>query len=536
MKKSDILQELSNIYPSWSKVRYDDQSLGRQILNTMGLQLETMEKKIANIGLNQHITTANLDEIDLVYKVELDADYSFVEDNADPLFPTYIEPEVSGYLDSQWYPVRIAEFNDVESFWYTSVPDRVSLGEIVSGVDYELLTMEASELTITGLWEHHLDGGRLWVETTGGIEYIKLEGDNLTRAKVKIEGRTRKGTDEEETLIFPWDMKQPTRKEWKWIEKVSAYDMEDDVDIDIRSADFNNGPHRSFYNVKFSDNRNKIDEFWDLGHNGTIPTLDRIEYQTDEWQQLILGFSTKEVKERWELLDLSYNTISGIDLVLQPFSDRLWVITSDSKLLLYDLHDEMVSGVDDLRESTPGAHIAMDYDDMHVLLGEDIEFIPWHARPLKEMRSYRIWYQRPDKEKFGILNNTIVAYSSDFSVTLEPDTKLTRSVGLQVSIPTTMRGEYLVVFEATFVDDEVQEYRRIFSTKYKEPMAEISLSSILPSAPEGIEFDSDQKMWIRCSDDYYQINLHTDIMLIDYANKVLYFHEQYDEVGIDIDD
>lgn len=534
MKKSCITQELVNVFPSWAKVRTDDQSVGYLAMNPIAISMEHMEKQIKMMRDNQYLTTANLDEIDLVYKVVMDADFEFGEDTTDPLFSCPITPEVSGLNDSTWYPVYRAQFNDIETFWYTSVPNRISVS--TSGTaDFILLSTETQDTPVTGEWDHHLGGGRVWVETTGGVQYLSYEKDQLYRGKVVLEGQTRKGSWETETLIFPWDMKQASVKEWKQLTKVTTFDIEDEVDVDVRSADFNGGPYLSPWNLRYSPNRNKIDEFWDIGHNGTIPTLDRIEYQSDEWQQLVLGFSTKDVRDQWELLDENDVTVSGVDMAIQPFTTRVWVVTEDSRLLLYDLQEDTVSGVADLKDATPGAHIQLDFDTSYVLLGEDIEFVPWHARPLKQLQSYRIWYKRPDGEKFGLLDGSAVPFTSDFTVKIPEGTKLTRTVESFINIPTTMRGEYLVVFEATFVDGEEQEVRRIFTVRYKEPLAEFSLSGLIPDVPDGIDFDADQKLWVKAGAMCYQIQPHTDIMLIDYENKIFYFKEEYEEVAIDTD-
>jgi hypothetical protein len=539
MNKSDVTQELVNVFPTWSKVRTDEQSVGYQFLNAIGNPMERMEKAIQKIRDNQYITTANLDEIDLIYKIKLDPDFEWDEDTTDPLFVYPTPPEVSGLIGSNWYPVENAEFNDIDSFWYSSIPNRTTVNSVTSGEDHLLLSITAEDTTVTGSWEHHLNGGRIWVETAGGVQYLTFEENNVYRGRVLIKGKTRKGTLEEETLVFPWDMKQPTIKEWDTITEVHVFDIEPEVEINIRSADFNGGPYISPWNIKYSVNRNKIDEFWDLGHNGTIPTLDRIEYQSDEWQKLVLGFSTKEVIDSWELLSSDTDivsginiTVSGVDMAIQPFTDHAWVATSDNKLYLYDLNDTMPENMDDIVESAPGSNIQIEFDFAHVVLGESIEFTPWHARPVKELLKYRIWYKQPSGEKFGLLNGSPVSFSTDFWTTVSTNTKISRTVEKSISIPTTQRGDYLIVFEAIFVDGEEQQYRRIFSSKYKTPLVVLDLSTIVPTSIDGIDFDSDQKLWVKSGNDYYQINLHTDIMLIDYANKTIYFKEEYEEIGI----
>jgi hypothetical protein len=531
MKKSNVTQELVNIFPPWSKVRTDEQSVGQQVLNPFANAMERLERQLHTIRDNQYITTANLDEIDLVYKVELDADFDWDYDNKDPLEVNPLPPTVTGLSSGSWYPVEQAELNDIETFWYESIPNRVTLENTVSGENHELLTLDAEEAPVTGVWEHHLDGGDLWIEAIGGVQYLNFEQDRLYRGKVIISGETRKGTIEEETLVFPWDMKQRTTKEWKVVKQVKAFDIEDEVEIDIRSADFSSGPYLSVWNNRYSKNRNKIDEFWDMGHNDTIPTLDRIEYQSDEWQQLVLGFSSKDIIDRWELLDASNNTVSGVDMTLQPYTNRAWVTTADT-LFLYDLAEETVSGVNDLIDDTAGANVQLDYDDTYVLLGEDITFLPWHARPLKEISKYRLWYKQPNGQKYGLLQGTPVSFSSDFWVIIPQGTDLSRTVEDYVNITTTQRGEYLVVCEVEFIDGETQTTSRIFSTRQKTPLAVLDVSSIVPGSIDGIDFDADQKLWVKSGDKYYQIGLHADKMIIDYPNKIIDLKENYEEVTI----
>lgn len=543
MKKSDVVQELVNVFPSWSKTRNDEQSLGFQILNAHAIPLERMEKQLRTLRDNQYLTTANLDEIDLTYKVQLGTDFLFDEDTTDPLFATPIAPTVSGQDNETWRTVVIADNNDIESFWYDSIPNRVTLSDVVSGEDHNLLSLNYTEAPVSGIWDHHIGGGDIFVEVTGGVEYLTMENNVVKRATVILKGETRKGTMEEETFVFAWDQKQKTQKEWKQIKTVHVFNMEDTVDVDIRSADFNNGPYISPWNLKYSPNRQKIDEFWDLGQVASVPTLDRIEYQTDEWQQLVLGFSTKDVKESWELLKDITNivsgvdvTVSGVDMALQPYSDRVWVVTEDNTLYGYNLNEDLVSGVDLLRDSTPGAQVQFEFDKLDMVLYEEIKFEPWHARPLKEVLTYRIWYQQPDGEKFGLNNGAVVPFASDFYVTLVEGTPLVRTLENLITIPMTQRGEYLVVLEVTFSDNTQEEFRRIFRTKYKIPFVTIDLSSIVSDTILGIDFDADQKMWVKTANDYYKINLHTDIMLIDYLNKIIYFKEDYTEVTIDTND
>lgn len=551
MKKSPVTRELVNIFPSWSKVRKSDQSVGFQVLNTFGVEFEEMQKQIRTMRDNQYVSTANLDEIDLTFRVTLPTDFAFQIDSSDPTNPCPRAPSCSGLLDGNWYDVDPAVDNDIRSFWYDSVPDRFSLANIVSGVDHELLTFEAQNSPQSGLWYHHLDGGDIWVECVGGIQYLTFEENELRRGNVRLQGITRKGTVEDEVLVFPWDQNQKTLKDWKKLTNVAAYNIESGVQVTVRSGNYAAEEYLDFWNLSFSEERQKIDTFWGLGLETTttgtdtdaIAVLDKVHYTSDEWQQLVLGFSDKVPVESWELIDETDDTISGIDITVsgvdiavQPYSDRLWVADRDNMLFLYDLGEQMVSGVKKLAPSTAGSEIQIELDTPWVVLGQEILFTPWHARPIRNLIQYSVWYQTPSGGKFSFDGTTIVPYSSTYVSKIPVTTPLARTIGSLLSIPVTERGEYLIVFEGTFADGVEHQYRTIVPVNYKSPLAKFDLSSIIPDPITGVDFDADQKLWVKTADDYYQLDFHTDVMLIDYDRKIIYFKEEYDQVVVNSDE
>ncbi len=541
VKKSVTTQELVNIYPRWSKVRSDDQSVGFQFFNALAQPLELMDKQLKKMEKNEFLTTVNLDEIDLTYKVTLPTTFEFDLDTSDPTNPVALPPTVQGLVItsnptfSGYVDVSLADDNDVTSFWYDSVPNRATLGTTASG-SYNLLSQAASAFPWSGTLEHHLvddneGGGRIWIETTSGVQYVKTNDRNeVQRGRVVLKGITRKGTEEEETIVFPWDEKQPSLKEWKRFTEINVFDMEAGVNVSIRSADFDNSPYWSFYNLRYSDNRTKVDEFWQLDDTGE--KLERVGMITDEWQQALLGFSEKEVKEQWDLIGTDWEySVTGVDMAVQPFTDRAWLVTDSGLLYCFALEETMASGVDYLQARSDGPMAQIECDTRRICLGDDIVFTPWHARPIKEIRRYRVWYQDPDGNKYGILDGSPVSFTSDFwTVGLS----IKRVITDEITITSTLRGEYLIVLETEYIDDTEDNDRIIVQVQFKQPLAIIDIGNIVSTPVTGIDFDSDQKMWIEGADGFYQINLHTDIMLIDYTSKILYFKENYSDVTVTV--
>lgn len=537
MRKSRVTRELVNYFPGWSRIRNEDQSVGYQYLNALAQPLDDMDHYLERMRSNQYLSTINLDEIDWTYYIQLPATYEFSYDSGDPLEYKYEAPTVQGLVVNNTHTgyvnVSLAERNDIDSLWYDAIPTRLDLEETVAGTTENLLSRTVENFPYSGLLTHHLGGGKIWIKASGGSSYVGInENNEIERGKVVLSGITRKGTVETETIVFPWDEKQPTLKEWKEIYTVNVFDMEDEVTIDIRSGQFAWGPYWAFYNLRWSDMDTKIDEFWDLGSLDSGSTLDRVGFVSDEWQNLLLGFSEKVVKDRWELLDESWSPISATDLAVQPFTEKAWVVSSDKHLYCYSIEETMASGVNFIAQSTDGSNVRFEVEEDYFVSGEDIAITPLHVRPLQQIDKYRIWYQTPSGSKYGLLAGAQVSFSSDF---WSYPTIMQRQIEPQIDIEATERGEYLFALEAVFPDGTTHFDRVAVPIQYKLPLTSVDLSSYIDSGETivGVDFDSDQQLWVKTNVKYYRFSLHADLMLIDYNDKVVYFRENYQSVDIE---
>lgn len=533
MKKALSTQSLRAFYPTWSDIRNSWQSVGSQLLNVYGVQMDDMNIYLEKMKKNAFLSSINLDEVDWVYKIQLPTTYDFTLDTTDQLQPVYSPPTVRGLvvnsIHSGYVDVSVVGENTLEDMWYKEVPDRVDLQDEQTGSDI-LLHWPATSFPYSGLLTHHIsDGGRLYIETTSGTQYISINDDGeLDRAKITIYGTTRKGTKETETLVFPWDMKQSTSKEWKNITYIDTENLEDDVSIEIRSADFVWGPYLSFYNMRWSDIDTKIDEFWNIESIDTGTTLSLVGYIADEWQNLVLGFSNKVTKDRWELIDTDLSSISALDLAVQPFSERAWIV-DDSNLYCFSLEEVMVSGVDFLTDKTSDVDFKIELSDDYYTIGDDITFTPLHIRPVKQVDRYRLWYQTPSGTKYGLDAGTQVAFSSDFWQYSPP---LKRELEGEITINATERGEYKICLEVYYPGDIHQIEKIVVPVKYKQPLSKIGISSYVTGDILGIDFDSDQQLWVKTDSGYFNFSLHSDSMIVDYSDKIIYLREDYEEVDI----
>jgi hypothetical protein len=532
MKKSAVTQQMVNLYPAWSSIRRDEQSLGHQIANATAINLEELQKQLQRGGLNYHLPTVNLDEIDLIYAFELDPSSEFNKVDEDSAEIDYVTPTVSGRLGSTWYPVDLAANNNIETFWDKSVPTRFTTTVVNSGsctVLAEVTTSGSPVLTFDN--EPHLQG-RVHVTVTSGTKFLRSENNEVVRGTVILTGTTRKDTEESETMIFLYDDTQTTLKEWESFDEVRTYgiDPQGGFTLSISSCQFNSGPYKDFYNVDYSEGANKVDTFWNVGTTDSgINTLDMVRFSSDDFSNIVIAQLTqKETVQQIELLDVDGNVISTpLDMALQPFQDRAWVCTA-SGLLLYDL-ERPYPDLGKMTKKQYDSFVRVDVDSYHKVFADDVELTYRLVRPIVDVAKHRVSIEFPDGTKYAIISGVLTLLTAgldywEFGVLNET---LLRE---QDILTLGQRGDYIVTLEVVFSDNTSNIDQRIVTVDSKRALAALDLPF---TDAGGVQFDSDQKLWVLDSlGVHHRIDLATDVMLVDFEQKTIFFHEQYEEVTV----
>lgn len=523
-KYSVVTTELANIYPTWSRVRFDRQSLGQRFLNSAACSLERAQKEMIRTTNNFHLTTANLDEIDWIYRVDLPASFTFNELGDDVFDVVYDAPTVSGLIDGTYYSTPATEQNNIESFWYNHLPDRISEGTTVSG-SHIILDDTVDNAPFSGLLDAYIPN-KLYVDLSGGIEYVSInDNKELERAQVSIEGTTRKGTKESEIVVFPWDQTQQTFKEWDELDKINCAYMPEGAAIKVYSGNFDNGPYIDFWNIAYSPYRKKIDIFWDVGSISTGSTLEMKQYTTDEIKHLLDGVFSIYVERSFELFDQSDNSVTIADISQQPFTDYVWA-ADDNKLYCYNMDQPpIVENPSIFDDVTPGAKVYFEFGSDYTVRTEEVDIDIYSTEPTNAVYKYRTWVEYPDTTRSGILGGELVSYYTE-SVA---KSRYEKRIDQRLSFSSSQLGEHVFNLEVLMRDGTTQLTKRVLRVDYKTPVAQFDLPSSITRV-YGIDFSSDQDLWIWHSGGYTQINLHHDVMLVDYDGRALYFREPYSEV------
>lgn len=530
-KRSRLTQELANSFGDWTNIRKNTQSLGQRILNSHAHALEGIEKETRRTGDNLHLTTANLEEMAWIYRVEIPNTYTFTENDNDSYVTNYDEPTVSGYQDGSYYLITQADDNNVDTFWYNRVPDRITFDDVTSGV--HLLLDDYSHNAPHSGFNTPYNYGHLYVTMDGGEKYVRVDEDNLLRrAFVTIKGTTRKGTEEEEVMAFPWDQTQKTLKEWKTIDEINCIDVESGVSLTVKSEDYNNAPYLDFYNLETSPDRKKIDEFWDYTNDGSYHYLDKVRHTTDEVYNLLAGAWEYYEHYRHELLDTTGSGINDIvDIAQQPYTDYVWVLTND-KLYCYDNYTPAVQDPSKFDDVTESSKIEVVFDRENYVRGEDALQVKFLSRSaLLKVNKYQAWVEYPDGTKNTILNGALTTYSVDDYTFLDQTVK---RIDVPLEFTSTQTGEHIFTLKAEMSDNVTYTTKRALYVSAKNALAEFTVTPTL--SPAGLTFNSDQELYMYTDDPTYsgycKVNLHHDTMIVDYDNKELFLRENYDHILI----
>lgn len=543
MRKSRVAQRMANAYPEWSRVRSDEQGLGHQLLNVFGNRIEDLDKQLFHQGRNYFLPTINLDEIDLVFVHELPGNFAFIVDNSDTANPIPASPTVTGDITGTWYnsagliggptvSVAIADNNDIESFWYDSIPTRISVAETTANTHIVLATTAISSAPITGPFNLPLVPGQLHITVSGGDTFIRSIRNEIIRGLVTLKGITRKGTEEEETIVFLLNDTKTTTKEWKELTEVRVYGVDPGTaTVTVTSARFADGPYVDFYNLDHGLSGNKVDSFWDLGvTTAGTRTLDLVRFNTEDPRTLLLGFSAKSVMRQIELLDENGNTIVPVDIALQPFSDRFWLCTA-TKLYVYDFDLEFPN-LRQAKKKQYDSFCVFEFDSNYKVLNDELNVSYRMVRPIKEVSRHRASVQKPDGSSFGILNGLLVPITSNFWVDGSYSIRELRPSDI---LTLDQRGDYLFTLEVEYLDGTKNFDQRVVIVDSKRALRSFSLVAFATGGvtAAGLDFDSDHRLWVLDSNgDKHRIDFATDVMLVDFDQKRIYFKEQYTAVSV----
>lgn len=541
-KKAYSTQSLVNTYPLWSKVRTDEQSLGYQILNSIGQQIDDLQKQSSHIYDNFFLGTSIIRDIDVYYKLQLSGDFEFTKEDNDETELLFTPPTTSGTLtDGTVVNIQIADKNNIETFWYTPAPDRISSGEILLDAEYLLASgfvFESPLLSLvnSGIIDHP---NRLFVTIQSGTQFYYLDDDQVPQKTiVQLQGTTRSGRNVTEELFFIQNETLPTQYEYQIFSGVTIFGVTDreEAFVKVKAAQFNEEEYPFTYQLVSTENKEEMPLFWCIDSNEDAEIGKLLGIKKWELDDIVLRATSSDLGEKFtlqqvELLATSGTRITPLDLAVEPRSDNLWIVDS-GMLYLYDT---------DLPYTDNSALLGKEYDSAciiepstyYAVIGEEVQIDYIWKRQVKGVYKHRAWVEQPDGTKKSIELGSFATYHTDSTSWEfgEPHSRKLRSTDIFVL---DQRGDWIFSLEVVYADDTTSLDRRIVHVASKTARAQFDLSEVgINMTATGVDFDSENRLWILCSNGNRQeVKLHYDRMLIDYQKKIIYLRENYEKVVV----
>lgn len=531
MRRSRITQELANGFPDWTKVRNDDQSVGKSFLNVIGLGLEPLFTELERGKKNMFLSSFFVGEIDQTFILDLPESFSFTIDSPNSLVPVVSSPTLSGLVDDTWIAIEEVENGSVKTFWYDANPTRVTELEtfsingflVASGVSSDnSLTLVNSGLFLDNQLTIVVDGENL-------IEVNDL--NELRRSSIRIIGETWKETIEQEDIVFLFSETKQTRKAWNSIDSIKPIDFVSESTINIYSHKFN----LPYYSDSFEtlsqrfDTRENLPLFWSIEQSLTGDSILHADmYNVTRAIDLLKFKPTIAEVQNWELVDLAGSSLEVLDIAVLPYQQKM-IALDQERILIYDLFFELPD-LKLLAPKTPNALIDLEISSDYIIRAEEVEITTLFVRPIKTIVKHRMKLTYPDGAEFGILlDGTLVPTSSDFWIRQEITERFIRT---PFFLELDDFGEHIITLECQYLDNTTETVERLVLVQHKQALAEIDISEII-SNPVGIDIDHQNNLLILDdSNTVHRLKLHFDKALIDFDSKQIIFREVYDQVKV----
>lgn len=560
MHRSWVTQRTANRVPPWSDARLLPFSVMQQILNPMATAIEDLYQYAADGNKNRFLTTANLDLMDVAYILRLPNDFEFGSYKGNIQNSAYVAPQaktVIGGLD-----VWIEAVTTIEDFWYNSLPTRALHG----ATERRLLVRSVlEETTLEDLPSATLDAithpTRLIVTITGCSTFVDLSR-RTESSFLMLTGVTERGLEETELLVVPYNGVFLTKKIWKTLTSIESYGLQPLIGtILVDCFAFNKGREVDKYQIYVTPFIEKL-MYHKLGSHdfmeGTYSTHQQMTVTADTLGDLYSGVDVLEVVREVELLYNGENLVLH-DMAIQPFTGRIFAL-SDDAIYIFDQYANLPD-YRGLGAKTPGVSMVIDVDKYDFIRGESVTLRPRWRKPSERIYRNRWSVQKPDGTVAYIdiegvessdASGAWISNKTYTELVFGPFDSSGGEIDKQaIQYVLSQRGTYLFTLETQYTSKTVEKDVVPLHVHYKEAVQKLRLPSQLQFG-DGIAFDADQKLWIlrRIGEGYpydlpyaygqqyditgcaYEVRLATDNMLVDFENKVIYLHEEYDSVEV----
>ena len=232
-----MTQRLANRAPEYTQLRSWPFSFGQQLLNPVGIEIQSTVQQLYEEQNNMFITSADINLIDKLYFVELENGMAFSTEDTTDGSEVYTLPTVYATISDVEYELTVAKKNDIETLWYKSLPSRVEYGEESYTYEEVIPRMQVSALSSASPNSMALYG-HLYVTVRNNTTWQYRGKTKIYYPKVYIKGTTRKGTEQTEAVPIQYNGTFKTINQWKAVESVFVSYLDSTADITVEVLPF----------------------------------------------------------------------------------------------------------------------------------------------------------------------------------------------------------------------------------------------------------------------------------------------------------
>lgn len=569
--KSWSIQRVLNRYPIWSKIRLQDDSTGRHMLNSVGLYFDEMWESLLDARKNWYIDRSDVLQVEKLYVLDLPRTFAFTEANTTHDRIKYVTPTIEATSDSQTVNVSVTDASIAALDKASVLPTRLNASML--SADFENLvipTTEIIDLSSVSIENSGVESlGSVYVEVDDAIQFgeILSDGTSVT-SKVIIKGVLYNQEDTvEEHISVRSNGEKPSRNRWKSIESIETHGIYDESTTIKVHCGFDKRYVRetnSFWedelreSLLFYDYSNeeydgnilpliqfKVAELTDTSLRARGLGDDTVEYEfglmkdfDTFFDEEIVGIEKLEFTNwllvatpsqlhvvsgrmphmfNWIHVDDNGNNIvaeglksRSLSAELQISANRNWLNYSEyqTSLFLETRHIKPVRGIRSTRLSI--------VFDSPALSGPVTKYFDWNGNEINI---------NTDPARGWIFNSHAEASPTDWN-----EKKLTLDVASIVGHPAWVA---VVRLEAKMSDGASE--RDVYVVHSDARIVDTSLDwpAEIVGNVNGITYDASKRLIARTIDnEVWTINLFWDYCFVDYRTQQIFFREEYDSVEV----
>ena len=538
-RRSYITQRIANRFPPWSRLRETSQSVGQQLLEPTGLELEELYWQTNYDLYNYILLTSDLNQLCNMEKLQLPSSFEWrTVNHADQ--KVFLEPtDITATTSSgETLTLEQAQNNSVEDLWF-GAPTRVtSTDDYYPSYEIPFGPTQVQNLSTATAYSLPFET-RLFVTVIGNSSFARVYSGHSYFSNVEIRGSDAHGNKIEEKIYFTWNGTRQTKNSWSEIDSVLGFFLDDECYIRIDWLPIAINDFQDLSGLHVTDKREKL-RFFSFTNQSFGAALEHKTFGAIDLSLVEEGDDEKEVVQSIELLDEDGNNYDARSLT--TFPKRKWLVLNDGSNIHFHLPNVVIPDLTETadRSAEPIAQIYV--EDNCFARGDTIYFDLKTSRPFWRVIRHRWSLLKPDGSKVGLNESgDEITYSSSGWI-LNRDGMRFNTVGLSnVAIPYTFStsGKYVLYLESTIRNITEEASTPINHTDVLVINIPVDTAEVSIALPPGLgvcayfTFDSFGRPWcVSISGETRRVELNFDKYVVDYFLNTIYFREDYETVEV----